>query len=135
MRQAVLAGLAVAAVVFAVVLAAGGDGGSSRTPRPKPEPERTAAAPTRAAAAPDGREVFARMGCGSCHQLAAAGSAGRIGPSLDKRLPDHTRASLRSKILNPSGSSAYSGMPGDFGERMRPAELDALVRFLLRTAR
>jgi hypothetical protein len=68
------------------------------------------------------------MGCGSCHHLSAAGSAGDIGPDLDLKLPSHTRASLSAKILVPGVSSL---MPSDFGARMSDAELDALVTFLL----
>jgi cytochrome c oxidase subunit 2 len=123
----VLVGVLVAAAVFAGAMAAGGD--DAPAPR-KPDP---APAQRADAASPDGREVFARMGCGSCHRLAAAGSAGRMGPRLDEVLGGHTRASLRSKIVDPQGSSAYSGMPQDFGERMTAAELDALVEFLLST--
>lgn len=127
MARAALVGSLVAAAVFAVAMAAsGGDDGR------KPPARAAAPAPP---AAPDGREVFARMGCGSCHRLAAAGSTGRMGPSLDARLPHHTRRSPRARIVDPSSSSAYSGMPDDFGERMTAAELDALVGFLLRQAR
>jgi mono/diheme cytochrome c family protein len=34
-----------------------------------------------------GKEVFASAGCGSCHTLADAGSAGSVGPNLDDRKP------------------------------------------------
>jgi len=133
----VAAGVAVAAAVFAVVLLAtsGGSGGDARgagAQGPAPAPAAAAAtgsAPTttgRAAAA--GRLVFAEMGCGSCHRLAAAGSSGPIGPSLDDALPRHTRASLLAKIRDPGTGSP---MPGDFARRMSPAQLQALVAFLL----
>ena len=133
----VAAGVAVAAAVFAVVLLAtsGGSGGDERgasAQGPAPAPAAAAAtgsAPTttgRAAAA--GRLVFAEMGCGSCHRLAAAGSSGPIGPSLDDVLPHHTRASLLAKIRDPGTGSV---MPGDFARRMSPAQLQALVAFLL----
>ena len=133
----VAAGVAVAAAVFAVVLLAtsGGSGGDARgagaqAPAPAPAPAAaTGSAPTttgRAAAA--GRLVFAEMGCGSCHRLAAAGSSGPIGPSLDDALPRHTRASLLAKIRDPGTGSP---MPGDFARRMSPAQLQALVAFLL----
>ena len=134
----VAAGVAVAAAVFAVVLLAtsGGSGGDERgagAQGPAPAPAAAAAtgssAPTttgRAAAA--GRLVFAEMGCGSCHRLAAAGSSGPIGPSLDDALPRHTRASLLAKIRDPGTGSP---MPGDFARRMSPAQLQALVAFLL----
>ena len=78
------------------------------------------------------------MGCGGCHRLAAARATGPIGPDLDERLPGHTAASLRAKIVDPGATApgdAFATMPGDFGERMTDAELDALVAFLLQTAR
>lgn len=109
------AGLAAAALVFsAVVIATDGDG--------------RAAGDRGALAGADGRAVFARMGCGSCHHLTAASAAGRIGPDLDVDLEDHTRESLIAKIVAPGPATM---MPGDFGARMSAAELDALVEFLL----
>ncbi len=79
-----------------------------------------------------GRAVFARMGCGSCHTLAAAGSRGEIGPDLDQRLPGHTRASLVERITRgPAADGTFSPMPDNFGDRLDDDELDALVDFLL----
>ena len=118
-----IAGLAVAAAAFLLLTA----GGGSVPP--------AASAPD----APAGRAVFARMGCGGCHTLAAASARGEIGPDLDARVPSHTAASLRAKILDPAatapGGGAFVVMPGDFGERMSEAELDALVAYLLGVAR
>lgn len=113
------AGLAAAAIAFAVVLIATGSDGSAT-----PATTRTtaAAAPTR------GRLVFAQMGCGGCHALAAAGSTGGIGPSLDDALAHHTHASLRAKISDPGPGSV---MPQDFARRMSRADLAALVDFLM----
>jgi mono/diheme cytochrome c family protein len=71
------------------------------------------------------------MGCGSCHRLSAARSSGQIGPDLDLKLPSHSRASLKAKILAPGTASV---MPADFGARMSDADLDALVSFLLAAA-
>jgi mono/diheme cytochrome c family protein len=111
------AGLAAAALAFAVVLAAT-DGG-----------EPSSGAPAAAAATPaSGRAVFARMGCGSCHTLKAAGSHGVIGPSLDDALAHHTPASLKAKIADPGSGSV---MPQDFARRMSATELAALVDFLM----
>jgi len=114
-----IAGLAVAAAAFLLLTA----GGGSAPP--------AASAPD----APAGRAVFARMGCGGCHTLAAAGAHGEIGPDLDARLPSHTAASLRAQILDPAQSGGFATMPTDFGKRMSRAELDALVAFLLDSAR
>jgi mono/diheme cytochrome c family protein len=107
----VAAGLAFGAVVLAT------DGGNGRE-----------AGDSELEASSSGREVFERLGCGSCHHLSAAGSSGQIGPDLDLKLPDHTSASLTAKILAPGRSSM---MPQDFGARTSDAELRALVRSLL----
>ena len=113
------AGIVAAAVAFtAVLVAGGGDGG-----------ERAADAPSTGSAR-SGRSVFLRMGCGSCHRLEAVGSRGDVGPDLDGVLPNHTRATLTRKIVDPGGGST-GVMPDDFGERMSRRELSALVDFLL----
>jgi mono/diheme cytochrome c family protein len=110
-----VAGLAVAAIAFAVLP---GDRGSTTTTT-------TAAA---AASSSGGRDVFAKMGCGSCHTLKAAGSTGQIGPNLDEKLPNHTATSLHKAIVSPPVGSI---MPDNFATRMTPAELDALVSYLM----
>jgi mono/diheme cytochrome c family protein len=107
------AGLAAAAAAFAAV-AATTDGGAERS--------------AVAAGQGDGMAVFARMGCGGCHTLAAANASGQIGPDLDTKLQDHTRESLAAQITSPMPNSI---MPTDFADRMSDAELDALVDFLL----
>jgi mono/diheme cytochrome c family protein len=132
------AGVAAAVVVFAAVLLATSGGGGGRAGGANSAGGGAAgSASTSAAAAPTassphdvaaGRLVFAEMGCGSCHRLAAAGSSGPIGPVLDGVLPRHTRASLLAKIRDPGAGSI---MPGDFARRMTPAQLGALVDFLL----
>jgi cytochrome c551/c552 len=119
----VTAGLVAAALAFVVVLLAtrGDDSGSPSAPTPaavaagRPNPE-------------GGRLVFAEMGCGGCHRLAAAGSNGQIGPVLDQVLPNHTRQSLAAKIQSPGTGSI---MPGDFAQRMSFSELQALIDFLI----
>jgi mono/diheme cytochrome c family protein len=120
----VAAGLLAAAVAFVVVLlATRGDASPARSSTPTPAAV--------AAGKPDpagGRLVFARMGCGGCHRLAAAGSSGQIGPVLDQALPNHTRQSLAAKIRSPGQGSI---MPGDFAQRMSFAEMQALIDFLI----
>lgn len=106
------AGVAAAVVVFAVLP------GEDEAGEPV---VRSSAAP------PRGPAVFAAMGCGSCHRLAAAGSSGEIGPDLDAVLGRHTAESLRAVIVDPPPSA----MPDTFGRRMSARELDALVAFLL----
>ena len=121
MRDTLVAGLAATALAFAIVALGVGIEGQTEAPR----------AGVAQAEEDSGRAVFARMGCGSCHALAAAGSSGQIGPDLDSRLEHHTRATLIAQITSPAGGDGFSAMPDDFGSRMDARELDALVRFLL----
>ena len=118
-RWAISAGiaLAVAVAAFALLAPAGGDDGAG-------------AEDPADAGWSEGRAVFAAMGCGSCHRLAAAGSTGTIGPDLDQALAAYDRESLGARIVRVPGQG-FSTMPDDFGERMTDAELDALVSFLL----
>lgn len=89
-------------------------------------------------AAAAGSSLFARMGCGGCHRLAAAGSSGGAGPALDGLLPSYDARSLRAKIVDPYRAGTaddFPAMPQDFGARMSDRELDDLVAFLLGTTR
>ena len=119
---ALAAGLAVAGLTLAILALTAGVGADDSTDAP----EQIAAGESQG-----GRALFARMGCASCHTLAAAGSTGEFGPNLDQRLRAHTAASLEATILDPPGPRGFSGMPEDFGTRMSAAELDTLVSFLL----
>lgn len=123
MRVSLAAGVVGAGLAFALIaLTTGIGGGSGAAPR----------AASAGVAQDSGRAAFARMGCGSCHTLAAAGSRGEIGPDLDERLPGHTRASLVERITRgPAADGTFSPMPDDFGDRLDDDELDALVDFLL----
>ena len=125
MRGRLAAGLVGAGLTFALMALTAGIGDGSEERRP-------ASPPPAATEHDSGRAVFARMGCGSCHALGAAGSHGEIGPDLDARLASHTRASLIERITRgPSPDGAFSPMPDNFGERLDDEELDALVDFLL----
>ena len=127
MKFRLAAGLAAAALALAIVaLTSGIEHGADEESEPRVMAQ---------AEAGTGLAVFARMGCGSCHTLAAAGSQGEIGPDLDQRLPTHDRASLIARITTPPSADGmdFSVMPQNFGSRMDAAELDALVDFLLAT--
>jgi mono/diheme cytochrome c family protein len=68
--------------------------------------ETTAAAAEGDAAA--GAAIFTSAGCGGCHTLAAAGSAGAVGPNLDEAMPDY--ALVMERVTNGQGAMpAYSG--------------------------
>ncbi len=99
-------------------------------------PERPLAAAATGPAA-EGRRLFARMACGSCHAFSPARADAGIGPDLDEALRRHDRASLTATILRPGGEPVrygFGGMPRDYGERMTERELDALVEYLLAPA-
>lgn len=131
--RAVRAGLAGVLAAGAVLLALGGpargveSGGDELTSAGAVAGDKTTA----------GRAVFARMGCGSCHKLAAGAGAGFVGPDLETVLPNYDAAMLREKITNPypSGPSGEFAQMPDYSGRMSRAELDALVAFLLSTVR
>jgi cytochrome c553 len=119
-----VAGVLAAAATYAVL----DDGGTE----PRATTATAASSATTTAADTDGRAVFVRLGCGSCHRLSAARSQGDMGPDLDVALAAHTAESLRAKIVDPYPGEATPGaMPKDFGARLSAAELDALVAFLL----
>ncbi len=98
-----------------------------------------------AAGAALGRRVFAASGCGSCHTLRAAGATGTVGPDLDKLQAEAKRAGqplesfVRESIVNPGAyvEPKYPNgvMPTTFGQSIPKAQLDALVQFLVQSAK
>jgi cytochrome c oxidase subunit II len=82
----------------------------------------------------EGEEIFAAQGCGSCHTLAAANASGTVGPDLGK-LSNTDEAYVRESIVKPSAvvvpDFPDGVMPADFGDKLSPEELDALVKYLL----
>jgi mono/diheme cytochrome c family protein len=121
----IAAGVLAAGAAFALVAVADDDGDRGRRPGHTPA---VSGGPQDSTS---GRAIFAAMGCGSCHRLAAADSSGEMGPDLDQRLPAHNRASLIAVITDSDRGGSFAGMPDDFGRRMSAAELNALVDFLL----
>lgn len=114
-----------AAAMVAAALASGGGGDDERA---------VASATPAPAAARDGRAVWVANGCGSCHTFAPAGAKGEIGPDLAVTLEGVPVSYIRDSIVTPSKAAAagYSVgmMPEDYGTRIPPAELDALVEFI-----
>jgi cytochrome c2 len=103
--------------------------------------------------AASGKQVFAGIGgCGACHTLAAAGTTGTVGPNLDTRLRADCALPASKKIRGatlakcietaivkpyafiPSGYTA-GVMPNDFGTKLKPNEITALVNFLSTAAK
>jgi mono/diheme cytochrome c family protein len=100
-----------------------------------------------------GKQVFTGIGgCGSCHVLAAAGTTGTVGPNLDTRLRSDCALPASKKIRGatlqqciqkaivdpyaflPSGY-ASGIMPSNFGTKLKPNEVTALVNFLSSAAK
>ena len=71
--------------------------------------------------------------CGSCHQLADAGTNGTTGPNLDQVLKGRDEAFIRESIEQPNAeiTDGYSPniMP-DYAGSLKPAQVDALVKYL-----
>jgi cytochrome c oxidase subunit 2 len=92
-----------------------------------------------------GLAIFNQEGCGACHALAAASSHGTIGPDLDRLATEAKRAAkpldafARESIVAPNAyvEKGYPKgvMPPDFGTKLSKAQLDALVQFLVSSAK
>jgi len=83
----------------------------------------------------DGAQVFASNGCGSCHTLAVAKATGTVGPDLGN-VDKPTAAFIRQSITDPNKvvTKGFQPdiMPQDFGDKLSPDELDALVEYLVK---
>ena len=84
----------------------------------------TAAAAEGDAAA--GAAIFASAGCGGCHTLAAAGSAGNVGPNLDDLKPDY--AAVVKQVTNGGG-----GMPA-FTDSLSEADIQNVAAYVSQNA-
>jgi mono/diheme cytochrome c family protein len=95
------------------------------------------AAPPKAPGEGPGAQVFANNGCGSCHVLAAAQSAGVLGPNLDEVIPDMSKAEIEESILDPEKTKApgYENavMPDRF-DSIPKDQLQQLIQFLMSSA-
>jgi mono/diheme cytochrome c family protein len=96
----------VIAVAAAGVLVLGGCGGGDDGP----------------SADPAGAQLFVRAGCGACHALDDAGTAGTTGPDLDAFAPtaERVRAALETG----------PGLMPSFTGRLSPAEIDQLAAYV-----
>ena len=87
-------------------------------------------------ATPDGKALFtSRRGCGGCHTLADAGASGTVGPDLDTVLKGKDAAFIKDVDRRPERGDrrrllGQRSCPRNFGQTLRPAELDALVKYL-----
>jgi cbb3-type cytochrome c oxidase subunit III len=76
--------------------------------------------------ATDGAEIFAAAGCGDCHILGAAGSAGTIGPDLDDSRPSVDL--VIDRVTNGQGA-----MPS-FSDRLNEAQIRAVAEYVSESA-
>lgn len=128
-----LAALVVVLLGGAIVGVDLGAGGGSDEPAATTAADGGQAVRRLGAVADTGRSSFQDTGCGGCHRLADAGTAGTIGPDLDEVLPGSTLADIREDILDPEAASTPgypSGRMPDGYDRLPADQLDALVRYL-----
>jgi cytochrome c oxidase subunit 2 len=104
-------------------------------------PQGGAAGGGQTGAATDAKTLFANGNpdtgaapCGSCHTLSEAGTNGQVGPNLVQVLKGKTAAFIKQSIEQPDAQIAkgYTKgiMPPNFGSTLKPAQIDALVKFL-----
>jgi cytochrome c oxidase subunit 2 len=93
------------------------------------------------AGAAGGKSLFANgnpdtgaTACGGCHKLADAGTQGGTGPDLDQALKGRDPAFIEQSIREPDAEVAKGFakgvMPGNYGDTLSDAEVDALVKYL-----
>lgn len=89
-----------------------------------------------------GRQLYNQYGCNACHKLADANAVGLVGPALDgigsraaNVVPGQSAEEyIRTSIVKPTAfivPNYQPVMPGDYGQRMSEADLNALVQYLL----
>jgi|GEM_PF-585751 len=105
--------------------AAGAAGAAGAEPTAKADP------------ADAGGKVFVSAGCGACHVLKAAGSVGKIGPSLEGVGADPA-AMIKKSIVNPNAEiqAGYAAniMPATFSKTLSADQIDSLVAYLQKVA-
>ncbi len=91
-----------------------------------------------------GKAIYDNNGCGACHTLKAAGSAGKIGPDLDT-LPAYAQragqpldAFVLESIVKPDAyiekGFPKGVMPHTFAS-LPKSQLDALVQYLIQSSK
>ena len=108
-------------------------------------PTSTTTTSTTPSSSASGLSVFNGNGCSSCHTLKAAKATGTVGPDLDKLVAYAQQAHqplnsfVQRSIVDPGAyiQSGYSNgvMPTNFGTAISKSDLDALVTFLVQSAK
>lgn len=93
-----------------------------------------------AQAADPGLATFDELGCGGCHALEAAKSAGGVGPALENLAAAAEAAGepvddyVRESIINPNAviaeGFAPNVMPKNYGDQLDAEQVDSLVKLL-----
>ncbi len=83
-----------------------------------------------------GEQLFASIGCGSCHTLSQAGTTGTTGPDLNESLAtDDNTAGIEEMIVHPDAEvvEGYPAnvMPQTYGESLSKQEVHELAEFLV----
>jgi len=85
-------------------------------------------------------KLFEDSGCAGCHTFTPAKATGKVGPDLDK-LPEQAKRAgkpldefIRESIVKPDAyiepGFMKGVMPTNFGDTIKPNDLDALVQYL-----
>jgi cytochrome c oxidase subunit 2 len=92
----------------------------------------------------NGKAIFTKFGCTSCHTLTAAGSTGTIGPDLDKLPAEAQKAGqalqdfIHTSIVDPNAyiepGFPKGVMPPNFGQQISKSDLDTLVQYLIQSS-
>jgi mono/diheme cytochrome c family protein len=118
---------------------------TTTTAAPQPPPMTTTEATTTAAGGgsaallAQGKQVFAKAGCASCHTLKDAGATGTVGPDLDKlsayakQAGKPLEAFVKESIEDPNAyvQPGYpKGVMPEFKGQLTPAELEAVETYV-----
>ena len=80
-----------------------------------------------------GETTFISAGCGACHELKAAGTTSKIGPTLNGVGADPA-AAIKSQIVDPNAEviPGYKAnvMPATFGTSLTGKEINGLVAYI-----
>ena len=83
----------------------------------------------------NGNASTGAVACGSCHTLAAAGSAGQVGPNLDKSLGKTDNAAAIVTMITKPNADIVAGyqpnvMPQNFSKTLSAAQIKALATYI-----
>lgn len=129
---------AVVVVVMGIAIVGIGMGDAPKSDDAAPTGAKLVASKTRIAAGDaqvkEGRTEFKSEGCSSCHAIAADGYKGVLGPRLDA--DTDPAKEIRTAITDPRADivKGYEAnaklMPINYGTKMSPDELDAVVAYI-----